>query len=162
MSMSPSQNTEATPAHKQLKAHYSVNWNEFYGIYLLRRKNYGIEIAGLVVRHYFGVMGCIIPVGFMPQIDENLFAFTLAGPCDADGKKEFYLLFYEEWLNTATLLRYSPGFSSVAAFHLHYVSTKATAVPPVEGGEGQVVALFEKFGICDKPVEEVESLDWRL
>ncbi|KAJ7120236.1 hypothetical protein C8R44DRAFT_737064 [Mycena epipterygia] len=143
-------NTEATPAHKQLKAHYSVNWNKFCGAYLLRRRAYDIEIAGLVVRHYFGVLGCIIPVGFIPEIVSSIFAFTLAGPCDSDGRMEFYILSYETGWDTAFLQRYSPGFSNVAAFHLHCASIKSTAVPPVEGGEREIVALFEKFGVCKK------------
>ncbi|KAJ7472877.1 hypothetical protein B0H11DRAFT_1919078 [Mycena galericulata] len=155
-------NTEAAPAHEQLRGHYSVDWPLFYGLYLLNRAAYQIEIAGLVVRHYFGIQGCIIPVGFIPQIAAEIFAFTLAGPCDADGRKEFYFLFFESCLPTAKLWQYSPGFRSVAAFHVHHNSIKATSVPLVEGGEEEVKALFVKCGIEAEPVEEVESLDWSL
>ncbi|KAJ7464354.1 hypothetical protein FB451DRAFT_1561677 [Mycena latifolia] len=155
-------NTEATSPEKQLYAHYSVNWHEFYGIYIFRRKDHGIEIAGLVVRHYFGIVGCIIPIGFIPEIAPSALVFTLAGPCDADGRKEFYLLFYESGVDTASLRRCSPGFSSVADFHLHYVSTMATFVRPVDGGKGETVALFEKFGIRAKYVKKANALDWSL
>ncbi|KAJ7686177.1 hypothetical protein B0H17DRAFT_1332887 [Mycena rosella] len=151
-------NTVPEPECNQLHAHYSVNWNEFYNIYLFCPQRYGIEVGGLIVRHYFGVKGCIIPVGFIPQIAECMFAFTLAGPCTPDGRKEFYLLFYETGLETVSLRRYSPGFSSVEAFHLHY-STKHTAVAPVIGNE-EMVAMFQSFGVYAKPVKEVESADW--
>ncbi|KAJ7442033.1 hypothetical protein FB451DRAFT_1440774 [Mycena latifolia] len=143
-------NTEATSPERQLYAHYSVNWREFYGIYLLQRKDHNIEISGLVVCHYFGIVGCIIPIGFIPEIAPSALVFTLAGPCDTDGRKDFYLLFYESGVDTATLRRCSPGFSSVADFHLHYISTTPAFVRPVEGGKAEIVALFEKFGIRAK------------
>ncbi|KAJ6599742.1 hypothetical protein DFH09DRAFT_1355838 [Mycena vulgaris] len=151
-------NTMPEPEDKQLYAHYSVNWSEFYNIYLFLRKRCDIEIGGLVVRHYFGVVGYIIPAGFIPQVAECIFAFTLAGPCDPDGRKEFYVIFYETGLDTTSLQHYSPGFSSVQAFHLHY-STKHTAVTPV-GGKREIIAMFQKFGVRAKPVKEVESADW--
>jgi hypothetical protein len=60
----------------------------------------------------------------------------------------------------ARLYRYNPGFSSLADFHLHHSSTKRIDFPVVEGGKGEVLALFEKFGIRKKRVEQVAVLDW--
>ncbi|KAJ6510759.1 hypothetical protein C8R45DRAFT_1068699 [Mycena sanguinolenta] len=61
--------------------------------------------------------GCIIPVAWMPEHSAETFVFTTAGPCDADGKKDFYLFNYAQPLSRNTLYRFRVAFSSVADFH---------------------------------------------
>ncbi|KAJ7704515.1 hypothetical protein B0H17DRAFT_1193731 [Mycena rosella] len=121
--MSTSESLSPGATAKKLEARFSVNWTTVYG--LLDRRNYGVEIAGLLLRHYFGVAGCIIPVGFMPQI-------VVLPP----------------------LLRSGLGYGDAPALHL--------AVPPVERGEGQIIALFSEYGISEEYVEKEYALDWSL
>ncbi|KAJ7119101.1 hypothetical protein C8R44DRAFT_878608 [Mycena epipterygia] len=106
-------NTEPAPAHQPFMARVSVKWTDFSGTCLLGRKVYGVEIAALILRLYFGVVGC------SPQFENDILAFTLTGPCDADGRKEFYIFIYDECLEATKLLHLSPGFFSVADFHLN-------------------------------------------
>ncbi|KAJ7902262.1 hypothetical protein B0H13DRAFT_2663806 [Mycena leptocephala] len=69
---------------------------------IVRTHLFGVELAGLVVRFYFGITGCIIPVdGFLDWHKD----VTLAGPCDSDGRKEFYMFCY------------SPALFSSMTFH---------------------------------------------
>ncbi|KAJ7699629.1 hypothetical protein B0H17DRAFT_1196242 [Mycena rosella] len=50
-----------------------------------------------------------------------------------------------------------PGFSSVAAFHLHYRSTTSTEIPAAAGGKEEVI--FDVFSFCPKPVPKLAALD---
>ncbi|KAJ7658080.1 hypothetical protein B0H17DRAFT_1185704 [Mycena rosella] len=141
----------------------SVDWNDFSGTYLLLGfKAYGVEIGALILRLYFGVVGCIVPIVCAPEFDNDIFVFTLAGPCDTDGKKEFYIMMHDQYLKATQLLRCSPGFSSVVNFHLHRPPADDwTPVLPVDGGEEATVSAFLKCGYRQQ-YEEVEwdSSDW--
>ncbi|KAJ7908118.1 hypothetical protein B0H13DRAFT_2331665 [Mycena leptocephala] len=66
----------------------------FAGSCIVRTQLFGVELAGLVVRFYFGTTDCIIPVGGFLDWHKDIVAFTLAGPCDSDGRKEFYMFCY--------------------------------------------------------------------
>ncbi|KAG5634555.1 hypothetical protein DXG03_005798, partial [Asterophora parasitica] len=72
---------------------FSADWRWFGDTDLLMRSEYGVEIWGLIIRLYFGFKGCIIPVAYMP--DSPAFVFTIAGPYDADEKKDFYIFNYD-------------------------------------------------------------------
>ncbi|KAJ7470910.1 hypothetical protein FB451DRAFT_1559439 [Mycena latifolia] len=130
-------NTEPAPAHQPLMLRACVQWNEFYGTRdLIGRKSYGVELGALIVRLYFGVIGCIVPVSCFPQFDNDVLVFTLA--------------------EATKLLRYSPGFSSVADFHLNrMLPDKCTRVSPVVGGEEATEAALIKCGYW-KPRNEEE------
>ncbi|KAJ7844949.1 hypothetical protein B0H13DRAFT_2363971 [Mycena leptocephala] len=67
---------------------------------IVRTRLFGVELAGLVVRFYFGITGCIIPVGGFLDWHKDVIAFTLAGPCDSDGRREFYMFCPEPLLKT--------------------------------------------------------------
>ncbi|KAJ7902296.1 hypothetical protein B0H13DRAFT_2663827 [Mycena leptocephala] len=58
-------------------------------------KNFTVDwdLAGLVVRFYFGITSCIIPVAASAFLDWHK-DVTLAGPCDSDGRKKFYMFCY--------------------------------------------------------------------
>ncbi|KAJ7918680.1 hypothetical protein B0H13DRAFT_2435218 [Mycena leptocephala] len=73
-------------------------------------------LAGLILRLYFGIAGCIVPIIYVEAFDPNIITFTLAGPYDADGK-EMYLLDHTAMVDEVKLYRYSCGYSSVAEFH---------------------------------------------
>ncbi|KAJ7442389.1 hypothetical protein B0H11DRAFT_2292111 [Mycena galericulata] len=154
-------NKDRGPPDAPGKAQFSVDWNNFFGTNLLVRTTYGVEIIGLIVRHYFGVAGCIIPVGCLPGADEDVLVFTTAGPCDADGRKEFYILFRDSGLETSHLLCYTTGFRSLADFHLNRFGMKQTKVVPVAGGEEVVMKRFVECGYHEEPVPEVE-IEWSL
>ncbi|KAJ7293716.1 hypothetical protein C8J57DRAFT_1704393 [Mycena rebaudengoi] len=137
-------NTEADPEQKR---RFSVEWVQFPISHLLTKTIWGIEIAGLLLRLYFGIEGCIIPVACIPEMDENIFVFTLAGPSDpTTGKKDFYLMFHES-LEAVDLYLLSPGFSSVSDFHLKSSTLQPKSITPIRGGKEAMVAQYEKLGI---------------
>ncbi|KAJ7255203.1 hypothetical protein C8J57DRAFT_1236260 [Mycena rebaudengoi] len=141
-------NTEADPGEK---AYLSVKWDKFHGRRsLLTTTSWGIEIAGLLLHLYFGIEGCIIPVACIPELDENLFVFTLAGPCDpTTGKKDFYVMFHT-WSLEGTYLRLlSHGFSSVSEFYQNSFTLELKFVAPVEGGKEVMMARYVELGIYD-------------
>ncbi|KAJ7094319.1 hypothetical protein C8R44DRAFT_989699 [Mycena epipterygia] len=142
-------NTEGVPNPEMIYPHFSVLWDKYPGIRLLRSKEYPAEISSLLVRLYFGLVGCIIPVGWLTEVEPKILLFTLAGPCDKDGKKEFFVLVHDMMLHEASLSRYSPGFSSVADW-LSKCGKMAVppSIEPVAGGEESVVAEYVRLGLC--------------
>ncbi|KAJ7279969.1 hypothetical protein C8J57DRAFT_1501424 [Mycena rebaudengoi] len=142
-------NMYLAPEDEPLEGRFSMSWYNYPATSrLLSRRSYGVEIAGLILRFYYGIVGCIIPVGrCIYSSDEDVFAFTLAGPCDADRKKEFYVLVHDiGWWETR-LVRSSPGFSSVTDYHLNRIGVeKWVIVAPVEGGVEAAEAEFVKCG----------------
>ncbi|KAJ7472075.1 hypothetical protein FB451DRAFT_1251847 [Mycena latifolia] len=154
-------NTEADPEDPKLKMYFSVEWDLFCGYYLLLKGRRGVEVGGLILRLYFGIVGCIVPIGCLPEFDEHIFAFTLAGPCDAAGKKEFYIMVYSASLEETSLGRLTPGFSSVSDFHLNRSRTKTKSVAPVEGGKEALQARLEELGLRKKRVvDDGDISDW--
>ncbi|KAJ6572098.1 hypothetical protein B0H19DRAFT_1256009 [Mycena capillaripes] len=143
-------NTEG-PVDPANSLHFSVEWDLFSAMYLLRPNAYGVEIGSLIVRCYYGIIGCIIPVGCVLGAQGDMFGFMLAGPPDAKGRKEFYVLHHEpENLDRTWLSRFSPGFVSVSEFHRNVAygrspKQRAQEVLPVPGGGstlGTVVSMW--------------------
>lgn len=142
-------------------------WERFAGRHLMDPDNApGSQIVGIIARFYYGIEGCIIPVGCIPQLSEVVFAFILAGPCDGEGKKGFYLMVDWTDVRAGSLRRYSPGFSSVADFHLNHSTITSTEIHPLPGGEQAVYAQYRKFDILFRDPNVVTELtegdlDWR-
>ncbi|KAJ6541975.1 hypothetical protein DFH09DRAFT_1282686 [Mycena vulgaris] len=148
---------EKYPPEKYL----SVDWDDFYGVNLLvPLEEYGVEIGAIIVRFYFGITGCIIPIVCLPEFDELIFIFTTAGPCDADGKKQFYFLTYDPCLEATRLLEIGRGFSSVADLYSN-IKPGSKRVQPVAGGAEAVRLEYDKCGY-DMPGEDttVAVIDW--
>ncbi|KAG5645978.1 hypothetical protein DXG03_004770 [Asterophora parasitica] len=101
------------------QAPYSVDWNQFYCTDLLMRRDYAVEVIGLIIHRYFGVKGCIIPIAFIPEYTEDAFVFTIARPCDVEGKRDFYIFTFDSPLNMTRVNMFRPGFSSVLDFYLN-------------------------------------------
>ncbi|KAJ6558391.1 hypothetical protein B0H19DRAFT_1261913 [Mycena capillaripes] len=83
-------NTEADPEDHSVnkrKVYFSMEWPTWFGTRLLIAETYGVQLAGLVLCLYFGIAGCIVPLGCVPDMNDDCFAFTLAGPLDAADKK---------------------------------------------------------------------------
>jgi len=142
----------------------TVKWDEFSGTRrLLSRQDYGVEIGALIVRYYFGIEGCIVPIACCPYSDDAIFAFTLVAPPDANNKKEFYVLYHDRCLQSTKLTRCNPGFSNVADFYRNEVPAGAwKRVAPVAGGEEATENEFINCGFS-KPYQEEdwpESSDW--
>ncbi|KAJ7276977.1 hypothetical protein C8J57DRAFT_1310879, partial [Mycena rebaudengoi] len=142
-------NTDPAPDNEPPEGRFSMSWKNFPGTWrLLGRQRHGVEIAGLILRFYYGIVGCIIPVGrCIYSCDKDVFAFTLTGPVDTHHKKEFYILIHEFGLWETRLLRCSLGFSSVVDFHLNRAGMeKWVLVTPVEGGVEAAEAELVKCG----------------
>ncbi|KAJ6487634.1 hypothetical protein C8R45DRAFT_253666 [Mycena sanguinolenta] len=84
---------------------------------LLTRGIWGVEVFGLIIHRYFDLPGCIIPIAYIIRHPLETFVFTHAGPCDAEGKKVFYLFNRDSPLEMNHLYVFRTGFSSVADFH---------------------------------------------
>jgi len=153
-------NTEPAPDdHPQ--THFSVDWGDYFGTRYLTHWAYGVEIAGLIMRLYFGIDHCTIPVACLPYHDVPVFVFTLAGPCSADGKKGFYLHVYDSLLEANMLVRLRPAFSSVADFHLNRKAGEREPVAAVAGGAEATRAALTECGFHKPRVEGFATpFDW--
>jgi hypothetical protein len=143
-------NTETASERMRLIAHFSVEWRLFSGGSVLYNSAFGVEVTGLIMRIYFGVVGCIIPVGYVPGVEMVLLAFMLAGPPDADGRKAFYVLLYDSRSLAQTCLGiHTPGFSSITEFHAtqNHPTMKPTAIEPVIGGEKALLDEYKARGV---------------
>ncbi|KAJ7276954.1 hypothetical protein C8J57DRAFT_1714135 [Mycena rebaudengoi] len=128
------------------RTHFSVEWSKFYGTDFLTPWNYGVEIAGLIIRLYFDIPGCIIPVAYISDYPVETFVFTIAGRPDVEGKKDFYIFNFDPLLseNEVHLLR--PAFSSVADFHLNRRSDQLVSVVPRPDREEETLEALIKCG----------------
>ncbi|KAF7340872.1 hypothetical protein MSAN_02116700 [Mycena sanguinolenta] len=118
------------PAPPPQDTEFSVQWNQFCFTPFLTEWIYGVEIAGLILRIYFDLPGCIIPVVHVPGLPEETLIFTIAGPCSADGRKDFYLFHYDQPLRSNSLHRLQPAFSSVADFYRNCRPDQLVRIPP--------------------------------
>ncbi|KAJ7692867.1 hypothetical protein B0H17DRAFT_1200198 [Mycena rosella] len=151
-------NTDPPPPDQQC---ISVAWRGFYGTRLLVcLPEYGVELGAIIVRFYFGITGCIIPVACYPEFEELMIVFTTAGPYDADGRKQFYLLIHDTGVEATRLLQFPPGFSSVTDFYLNRMPG-LKCVQPVAGGAEAVRHEHDKCGY-DMPGEDTatSTIDW--
>ncbi|KAJ6510792.1 hypothetical protein C8R45DRAFT_1088935 [Mycena sanguinolenta] len=96
-------NRECAPKDAPKNAQFSIEWIRFDFTSFLIKTSYGVEIIGLIIRHYFDLPGCIIPIAYVAELSVHPFFFTTAGPCDDDGKKDFYLFHYNTPLNRNSL-----------------------------------------------------------
>ncbi|KAF7340881.1 hypothetical protein MSAN_02117600 [Mycena sanguinolenta] len=123
-------NKEPAPKDAPQDTDFSVEWNMFCFAPFLMPWVYGVEIAGLIIRRYFGLPGCIIPVAHIYGHPQETFVFTIAGPCDNHGKKDFYIFNYDEGpLSGNSLHRLRPAFSSVTDFHYNRRPDQLVPVP---------------------------------
>ncbi|KAJ6510766.1 hypothetical protein C8R45DRAFT_1088911 [Mycena sanguinolenta] len=131
-------NKEPAPADAPQDTEFSVEWNMFCFAPYLTPWVYGVEIAGLIIRLYFDLPGCIIP---------ETFVFTIAGPCDSHGKKYFYVFNYDEGpLGGNSLHRLRPAFSSVADFHYNRRPDQLVRVPARPDKEAEAHQAFIDCG----------------
>ncbi|KAJ6510793.1 hypothetical protein C8R45DRAFT_1161769 [Mycena sanguinolenta] len=123
-------NKESPPEDAEQVAEFSVRWNRFGCTHFLTQRKYGVEIIGLIIRLYFDLPGCIIPVAYVPDLPEETFIFTIAGECNADNKKDFYLFHYDEPLSRNSLQRLEPAFSSIPDFYRNCSPDQLVCIPP--------------------------------
>ncbi|KAJ7452620.1 hypothetical protein FB451DRAFT_1185732 [Mycena latifolia] len=107
-------NTDAAPAEDTTYGtlHVYVEWEDFGEKRLLAPEGISNQHTAHSICSYFGIAGCIIPVGFIPDFDCEMLAFTIAGPCDSFGEV-LYILIYSPHLDMSTLKRITRGFSSI-------------------------------------------------
>ncbi|KAJ6510783.1 hypothetical protein C8R45DRAFT_1161755 [Mycena sanguinolenta] len=130
-------NEEAAPEDAPHNAAFSVQWNQSCFTPFLTKWIYGVEIAGLIIRLYFDLPGCVIPVAHIPGLSEETFIFTIAGDCNVDGKKNFYLFHYGQPLRNNSLHRLQPAFSSVADFYQNCSPNQLVRIQPRSDKEAE-------------------------
>ncbi|KAF7349459.1 hypothetical protein MSAN_01736000 [Mycena sanguinolenta] len=111
------------------QTNFSVEWNRFYGTNFLTREMFGLEVIGIVIRRYFDIPGCIIPIAFIDGHPMDTFVFTIAGPC-TDGKKKIYLFTHDSPLSENYLYSFGTPFCSVAEFHLNRTPDQLVRITP--------------------------------
>ncbi|KAJ7150483.1 hypothetical protein C8R43DRAFT_1127963 [Mycena crocata] len=129
---------------------FSLRWQIFTGYHLLTKQKSSVEIYGVILHLYFGIAECIIPVGHLEEpIDLDAFAFTLAGPCDANGKKKFYVMSgYPEFsLEQTALCVSNSGFSCISEFYLNCSTETTSFLEPVQGRKEATMSKFEELGV---------------
>ncbi|KAJ7097507.1 hypothetical protein C8R43DRAFT_1141579 [Mycena crocata] len=131
------------PSNIVTAAHYSVNWSTWGGQYLLVDFWGRAPSVALQLQFYFGIHGCVIPVGF---IGLDYFAFTIAGPGEAGGKKKFWRLHLTTNPTQATLKGFKEPFSSPRDFHNHWERVAMEDIPEVPGGRDAYRKAMEDNG----------------
>ncbi|KAJ7195491.1 hypothetical protein GGX14DRAFT_676744 [Mycena pura] len=113
----------------------------------------GFAPGSTIIRLYFGLMGCIIPIATVMHLETPGMVFTFAGPTDNDGKKDFYV-YVHDYLKISTTKLYNLGpFASVADFYWNYdvVPWGTVCVQPVAGGEEVAMEELMKHGYFSWP-----------
>ncbi|KAG5645966.1 hypothetical protein DXG03_004758 [Asterophora parasitica] len=142
-------NKEPAPAiDPSPKTHFSVQWNEFYGTNLLTTAFYDVELFGVIIHLYFGLKGCIIPIVYIPDYPQETFVFTIAGPRDDQGKKDFYIFSFDSPVRNSDLHLLRPAFSSVSNFHLHRRTDQLVPVEPRSDSDLAEVEMKKVFLEC--------------
>ncbi|KAJ7207582.1 hypothetical protein GGX14DRAFT_635580 [Mycena pura] len=110
----------------------------------------------LAIRLLFGVPGCIIPIAAVWGLRSDTMVFTIAGPADSEGKKDFYVYFngYSDELDEIDLC-HLPPFASVADFYQNYLKKPWSEgfIPPVAGGRDAALKELRKWGylpLCER------------
>ncbi|KAF8175934.1 hypothetical protein K438DRAFT_1979439 [Mycena galopus ATCC 62051] len=132
---------------------FSVEWNKACVGHYLSPQDYGVEVAGLIIRMYFDLPGCIIPVAYIPDHPQETFIFTIAGPCDAEGKKDFYIFTEDSPLSRNCLHVFRPGFASVEDFHRNRRPEQLVRVLPCPEKEAQTEDALIECGFLEVPTE---------
>ncbi|KAJ6496035.1 hypothetical protein C8R45DRAFT_1094304 [Mycena sanguinolenta] len=142
-------NEEPVPETDAQQMEFSVQWSRFYGTNFLTCRVFSIEVIGIVLNLYFNISGCIIPVAFIPDSPNDRFVFTIAGPCDDDGKKPFYLFHHDSPVSANKLYRFGPAFSSVADFYQNRKVDGLQRIPPQADMEEKTEKALVDCGFQD-------------
>ncbi|KAJ7926854.1 hypothetical protein B0H13DRAFT_2313108 [Mycena leptocephala] len=126
------------PITGKYRTDFSVEWNRFYGTNFL-----SVEIAGLIIRLYFDIPGCIILIAYIPECPQETFVFTIAG---VERKKDFYIFNYDSPVSANELHLLRPVFSSVADFHLNRGSDQLVPVAPRPDKKAETLEALIKCG----------------
>ncbi|KAJ7193114.1 hypothetical protein GGX14DRAFT_577475 [Mycena pura] len=141
-------NSVAAPENCMEGRIYMAEFGVFYGhgIHLLTSARFGVQFIPLIIREYYGIQGCIVPIGWMPFIDPVImFAFTIAGPVNEEGKKVFYEFMLGPTLKDSRLYRHSLGFFNVHDFYT--TSGPRDVVKPMEGEFKAITELYSSLGL---------------
>ncbi|KAJ7220738.1 hypothetical protein GGX14DRAFT_559529 [Mycena pura] len=151
-------NHEEPPADAPYGDEFTVDWPHSNSAGLFTPSSRGV-IGPTIVRHYFGLVGCIIPIASIPMLGETpAMIFTIAGPADAEGKKQFYVYFHNSLDLSATKIYRLSRFATVADFFRNSEPWKV-CVPPVSGGEDMAKQELNKFGYSyDEPLKN--AIQW--
>ncbi|KAJ6609529.1 hypothetical protein B0H10DRAFT_2063774 [Mycena sp. CBHHK59/15] len=136
-------NFEAPHQKNDFNVHWEVEWFTWGGWpRLLIRESKSRSLFGILLREYFGLQGCVIPVAaFLGDSLQSWLVFTLAGP---ETEKEFYLVLYGEVLDGCTLSKFNKSFPSIDDFFRNGGSCKFENLRPLSDGSIRMQNLYEK------------------
>ncbi|KAF8215024.1 hypothetical protein K438DRAFT_768856 [Mycena galopus ATCC 62051] len=162
----PQWNHESPPADALEAEDFIVNWSQSCSAPCFKS---GAAIGPTIVRLYFGLMGCIIPIADFLIAETPTMIFTIAGPVDAEGKKDFYVYVHNHSTLSAIQLYRLPPFPSVAEFYRNcFMEPWGTVcVQPVVGGEDAATKELIKCGFLSeapskpkKSKKRKDAVDW--
>ncbi|KAJ7908602.1 hypothetical protein B0H13DRAFT_2016401, partial [Mycena leptocephala] len=109
-----------------MTAPFSSDWEGFDGLRRLRSTRFKSGYfppprLSVEVRLYFGVSGCIVPIAWMPNTDETIVVFAIAGPCNSEGKKALYMINLSPIQNQDILEGFPMKLSGLSDFHAHFM-----------------------------------------
>ncbi|KAJ7162508.1 hypothetical protein C8R46DRAFT_1104873 [Mycena filopes] len=130
---------------EHISRRFGVDWEHFDGNDLCSPDPGAIpEMAGVALHVYYGIKKCIVPIAYFKDLNASVYAFTVVGPCDDDGKKEFYFISGTPATDTI-LKRYKQPFSSVQDFYENSHRVGVEQLTPVEGGFDAAWKVFEQY-----------------
>ncbi|KAJ7162454.1 hypothetical protein C8R46DRAFT_1353370 [Mycena filopes] len=140
--------SEAYATEENFIPPFDVDWRRFMGISGLQSTKPGVPPMSVIALHtYFGIQGCIIPIAYLPESDDvPVYVFTIAGPCDGAGKKQFYLM-QGSRADNSSLMRYKERFASVQDFFENAGRAGVERLSAAEGGKEAVEEILDEFDL---------------
>ncbi|KAF7341170.1 hypothetical protein MVEN_01851900 [Mycena venus] len=141
-------NHEAPPADAPEGDEFTVDWSTSNSAPYFSLTANGLAVGPTIIRFYFGLPGCVIPIASVPMFGETpAMVFTIAGPAK-EGTKPFYVYLHNPQKLSASELYCLRSFSSVADFfrNSHVEPWGQMCLSPVHGGEDATTKELIKCG----------------
>ncbi|KAJ7712756.1 hypothetical protein B0H16DRAFT_1702715 [Mycena metata] len=133
----------------KVRGRFDVDWDDWENVGELFPACQGVPaMASITLRMYYGIHACIIPVGFFPLFDDVVprWAFTVGGPCDKQGGKEFYYMEGSP-ANDTRLVRYNRRFSSIDDYFQNSSTAGFRRLSAIEGGDEAAEEIITRFNL---------------
>ncbi|KAF8144417.1 hypothetical protein K438DRAFT_1782888 [Mycena galopus ATCC 62051] len=144
----PSGTMRPPPADAPEGDEFTVDWSTSNSAPYFSPTVNGLAVGPTIIRFYFGLPGCVIPIASVPMFGETpAMVFTMAGPVKEE-TKPFYVYLHNPQKLSASELYCLRSFSSVAEFfrNSHVEPWGQMCLSPVHGGEDATTKELIKCG----------------
>ncbi|KAJ7148157.1 hypothetical protein C8R43DRAFT_1108151 [Mycena crocata] len=121
---------------------FSIDWDAQPTL----SKEEQLEKRGLELKACYNISGSIIPIAWLCTDPDIVWAFTIAGPCNADGTKTIYCFHQFATIDLWSLKSHT-SFTSTEDFLRNYDGRKAVEVDKVDGGKQKLYEAYTTAGI---------------